>query len=824
MRERIIVASDLNESEILRSLAKRGTNTINLRVMNPGEFARTALIKCGKNLDGDLIGTDEEVSIIIDSLRDNSYFKNVSYSDAQNLQYSLQLMRMLVIDNPENEGIKNSLSKGPFEKKNAAILDVYQSYMETCENQKMLDSISVIRKAIDFCHISDSEVIVLDEYPLTPLELHLISSVTSNQYRKCNLLELYGILEKEPNMLKTYNCYGFSNEVEHALTQIYLNDKLDQTTVAVSDSRVYNQIFYDCSVKYDIPMTFEQGVRITNSNPAQLLSLYLHWMTDGHFGEDSLRQIIYSSVFNKTKFFADVPDMDSIKKSELYKAMYGLRLTNDAKINSERLLKYNGPLKKCLEYIAHEFELPTEEFIVKYAYIRKDMKMHIDFVAAKKISMDFATWRKNPCERTLEEVIESVLDSYICMEISKAGYLHISSIKGAIQSIRDNLYILGMSANMYPGTPRENYIFLDKDMQFFSTDYSNYTSEGILRNKIQNYHNLLRLATSLDSKTVISFAGIDTGSLKINNPSSLIYENPVEKVGYFDNRLSNDGAFGKAYNNNDKIVIFKESNEAEKKVDKSLEQSYSPSALNLFFDCRWAFMLKYIIGIPEPEEKSLFDIFPASDKGTLAHSLMEELANNNITKNDFLTMAGNAFDNYMVENPPIIANKLEQLREEFIDMMQNAYDMDSKREVLLKEEDIACEHETGVKIHGFPDRVEKLGDDSCVIIDYKTGQTVKHKTDDINSCLQIVIYAYLMEKSGYKVDHGEFLYINADTVVTCKYDDDIKNQLSMKLTDLKEAIEKHDFFEIKPKEEIEHCRYCKYTDICCKNKEGEAEE
>ena len=36
-------------------------------------------------------------------------------------------------------------------------------------------------------------------------------------------------------------------------------------------------------------------------------------------------------------------------------------------------------------------------------------------------------------------------------------------------------------------------------------------------------------------------------------------------------------------------------------------------------------MLKYILGIPEPEDYDPFEIISAMDTGTLAHSLMEAL-------------------------------------------------------------------------------------------------------------------------------------------------------------------------------------------------------
>lgn len=45
--ERIITVSGINGTELLRSLAAHGINTLGLRIMSPAELARTALMRSG---------------------------------------------------------------------------------------------------------------------------------------------------------------------------------------------------------------------------------------------------------------------------------------------------------------------------------------------------------------------------------------------------------------------------------------------------------------------------------------------------------------------------------------------------------------------------------------------------------------------------------------------------------------------------------------------------------------------------------------------------------------------------------------------------------
>ena len=144
----------------------------------------------------------------------------------------------------------------------------------------------------------------------------------------------------------------------------------------------------------------------------------------------------------------------------------------------------------------------------------------------------------------------------------------------------------------------------------------------------------------------------------------------------------------------------------------------------------------------------------------------------------------------------------------------------------LKEENIHCVHESGVKIHGFPDRIEKLDDGSYLVVDFKSARTIGHVQDDIDTCLQIVIYAYLVEQKGFNISGGEFRYIRSGDTVSCKYDDEMKQKLFDKLTVFKDHMKAADFpipdnayAENREKDDPDPCKYCKFAMICGKEQE-----
>ena len=205
---------------------------------------------------------------------------------------------------------------------------------------------------------------------------------------------------------------------------------------------------------------------------------------------------------------------------------------------------------------------------------------------------------------------------------------------------------------------------------------------------------------------------------------------------------------------------------------------------------------------------------------------MEYLSEHPARREDFLDLCGTVFDEYLDISVPLVRDKAFEEKEQFLEMMDTGWRMDErfKRKVAFKEEDKEALHEgSGVRIHGFPDRVEIDENGKAVIIDFKTERDLNaHIKDDIDSCLQVVIYAYIVEKTmGLQVDHCEYRMLRGNVyngLITCKYDDEIKKRLDEKLKEFRRCVETGDFGigPMSPAEEKDRCKYCKYGAICGK--------
>ncbi len=889
--EKIILAPGVSGNELSKSLAMHGVNTFNLRICGDKEMARMGLMRSGVSVTETFLNFQEENNVVAEAVelvnaeisdgdlsndQGDGYFSNPSNSDIQQIANALRRMRSFVTDEDEAAKIEECLSKGEFMDKNNALISVYKKFIEIIESRNLMDSISLIRLSIAKCHaITGAEFYVLEEFPLSPIQKKLIEVLSGGNYKRTNLFELFKTdkIDKD-NPLKINsikNCYGAANEVETILDDIYRDKALDTCTVAVTDPKAYSQLFFDYAVLYNIPITFGCGIPIINSNPAKLLQLFNYWMNGGFYGADAINDMISSDVFHKgvlKSYFAEkIESFDEDKYPVIFrrvKEILGdIRFTNNLEENKKRMAGFRNALafeedalkKACepyLEIMAEELAMNAEDFVKKYSYIRQNsetttdnMLRLLDNSALNAIYDEMKILRDSKVDQSSADMIGSVLSSSVLKSRCEQGCLYVTSIDGAVSSIRDYLYVAGLSATKYPGSPTENYLLLDTDISLFEEEedqLKDYTSDGKINAKKKKLYCLVDVACSLNNTINLSYAGLNVSELKKDNESSVIYEiyrkvkgpnatskmleADTKKVEYFEPAISLGRKVGENYNQGKKItqVDIKSRNKVINKC--SLKTSFSPTSLDMFFQCARKFKLNYILGVSVIEEEDPFEIISAAELGSLIHTIMERETIAQMEKDEFLKCSGEYFDRYIDEHQPMVKQDIDKEKAIFLDVMELAFDMDPHNKAVLKEEDIEVLHEeSGVKIHGYPDRVEEKGDGSVIIVDYKTGRKLKHVEDDINTCLQVVIYAYLMEKKGMKVSHCEYRYINLGETVKCKYDDEIKNQLTEKLKIFKKCMEENTFeipetanTEKYQKKDEYACNYCKLDKICGKDK------
>ena len=853
MKERIIIVP--SSLDLAKTLAYHHKGVFNTRIMTPVELAEESLMRSGHLLEKDFLSGKEELAYYYEIIKTVPYFRTGKLSDIKSVNSTVNTIRRLVTGD-EKQGILSRLSKGYFKEKNQALCDVYERYIAALDHENKTDAIGLIREAISNGYVFDCELLHIREYPLLPLEIELLNQLSAGRHKEISLFDLFETEEKPLRIHSYRNCYGSSNEAAFIIDDIFRNRKADRCVVACADYGTYSQIFYDLACRYDVPICFGNGLAIVNSYPGKLLQQYYEWMSIGNYGWEPFDRLIFSPYFDHELFCANIgiSDLKGSDTDGFWERVSRLRLTNDRVRNEKTISDFkrsisredinaNGRLERYapgIEAAASELALPIEKFIQKYGIARKENEFvrRFDDAAMKDIVNELLTAR-NIGIGISDDVIETILRKPTFRQPFAPGHLYLCPIEKASSVLRDSLYICGLSAASYPGTPKENPLLLDCDLE--DLDNESLTSQGIILQKRENLFHLVKLANALGNEIDLSYPGLNVSELKHYNASSLLFElyrlengpakelsdldKTIRKVAYFEPGLSVSRKIGEAYNAS-KILLYKKASSDNDTRTSFRLYRYSPSQLNTFFNCKKQYLFQNLLKIPQPEDYDPYEVIPATEQGTLAHALMEYLPEHPMSKRQFSEFSGTVFDEYMHISVPLIADKIGNVREEFVEMMENGWEMDHRfqRKVAFKEEDKEALHEaSGVMIHGYPDRVEFTPERKAVIIDFKTERDLyAHLQDDIDTCLQVVMYAYIVEKTmGCEVDHCEYRMLRFDAdkgVITCKYDDEIRKQLTEKLLEFRRCMEQGDFAieAMSKEEEKERCRYCKYGKICGK--------
>ncbi len=842
MTEKILLLPGANGTELTRMLARFQKNTLGLRIMNAAEFARFALMRSGIILEESFLPRKQEPAVIDGFVREIAYFASAGYADSEKIADALYRLRSLIPEN-EFEKIHETLPLGEFPDKNKSLLAVYDRYLAALKASKNIDTIGLLRKALAEAKPLDCPVYTLLEYPLTPLEYALLERLAPKQINSC-LTALLGVERAPLQNIDYAESYGSSNEVVAIYDYIVANNlPFDECVVAVTNPTPYGQLFYDFSQSNELPITLGCGIPILNSNPARLLKLLYDWNTTGYHGIDALNILLRSDALDQKKLFDTLGIEKAWQLDRVIKIAGQLRLNFDVTENRSKISALpqndkNATLYPCVAALSEELALGESKLIEKYALIRDGAIGRVDRSALSVICDALDAYAKFSGGSPLDQIIPEILQKSVCSENSREGALFVTGISGAMASMRKHLFVTGMSASNFPGTPRENYLLLDSDYLLFADKETAPTSINLVQQKKDALGHLLALASALDIHIHISYSGYDLAALKEENPSSVLfdifkqqhgedatlqqYKAAFRHIGYFGGQVSGDHTIGRAYIQGYDISC-QPADFSEAACAHTLNKAYSPTAIDDFFSCPRHFFLTRILGVQEAEPDDPFAVIDAKTTGKLAHSLMEELAHSPCDKDTFLQRAADAFDHFLLSRPPIHSESADREKSSFCKMMANAYGQDPQNEVLASEEKQVFRHSSGILLEGYPDRVEKTPEGEYIIADYKTGKRINHLANDIDTCLQVVIYAYIMEQKNIPISRCEYRYLRDGVTIPCRYDDSMKEKLDAKLLLIKNALTTGQF-PVAEKKAV--CTYCRLGNICCcdlQAEEGEAE-
>lgn len=867
IKQTIILTNNINESEKLKSLSLLGEKTFNTRYMSTLDLANHLLELSGITHNLLFISNDDLSAIIYKDVKNIKYFEKLSFDDVLHLVNSINELRRHIVKN-ESESIHDLLPMDVFKEKNEAIIKAYDAMMVAINSRGAIDEVGIIRFALEN----------IKAFPDINFVIYENSSVLDYSLDMALLDKAHGSVVKptkicDPNTplhIDSYlKAFGQTNEIESVISYIYKNKiPFDQCVIASAETNDYSNVLRNYADVLKFPLTIGTGTILIETNPGKLFSMINDWI-DSHYHSDYLKVMINDLSFNvdKLKEHLMIPDsFDDINKQLEYpeqisfdsivKTVGDLRMSFDASFNNKKLENYKNLLNEYndkqynkentdrrlaeIPYVERFVETLNEgmiNFIKEYSKITDEPK---DLNAILKIAKALVF---EGFGIPYNELKKTIFNQKVGRQSSEVGKLYFTSISNASSALRPYLFIVGLSSNNFPGSSKEDSFLLDRDFEAFGV--SNYSNKDIESNK-NSFFNLIKEAKKHDVHIHLSYAYYNSQTLKEQNASSVVFEtyklengdkktikdledefgksSKYRVVEYFDNHLLPVDQIGNAINENKKIKFEKlemDPTEQQVELDFMLNKAkgFSASAVTQYAKCPYLFYLAQVLRIPQPEEIDIYQIIPPNDLGTMAHYLLENL-DKTVIKNpeEFGKVASKAFDDYLIMHQADNMTLANKAKDEFVDMMKTAYVMEGNDKTLFREEDITCVHPSGIRIHGFPDKVVENPDGTVTIIDYKTGRAISHDASDIPSMIQCTIYSFIVEERKKRHVSGfEYWYLRHNTRIFSGDDGktmtDHYNNLNTVLNNLFNSLKSGTFTP-----NHSNCDNCYYKDVCPRKK------
>ncbi|MEE1226125.1 MAG: PD-(D/E)XK nuclease family protein [Bacteroidales bacterium] len=275
-----------------------------------------------------------------------------------------------------------------------------------------------------------------------------------------------------------------------------------------------------------------------------------------------------------------------------------------------------------------------------------------------------------------------------------------------------------------------------------------------------------------------------------------------------------------------------------KKTEEDLEnlksKSFSASMINTYLDCGRKFFFKYIKNLEKIEESDISYLA----FGNLFHKSAEFfVASDYKAPTDECINKG--FQQLKEEEKSIITQSAKDTCTKYLQSLEKYYKSDNtflKAEEKIKEVKVHLKDLT-VELYGIIDRIDKTPNNNYVVIDYKTSKSRKEFDNKIENlfnsnlkekrntyALQILFYAYLLQRKGYNVTDTQLIYphlLQKDSSCTVsEYNNAIHNEYEEHLKACLEEI----FDKEQEWNSTKNCKYCDYTEICSNFEDSNEEE
>ncbi|WP_407269787.1 PD-(D/E)XK nuclease family protein [Radiobacillus sp. PE A8.2] len=575
----LIVDSYATGNKIITAFIRAGHHAINLKTKTVKQLA-TDLVEQftseTKHYLDDAVGS-HFVYTVLKQLADQhllTYFRGmeVTPSFSNSLHRTITQLRLAGY-------ASHSLNKQAFisPEKAADFEWIMADYEALMAANQFVDDAALIKQAITLAPTQDNTVYMLQSnLPLTKLEHKLLEQLLPDDTIKLGLPNILGIPSPNYHDLRAISwseptpfsyLYQLNEarqkpdlflstskteevEIKHIFEQIKQSQAyLDESVIFYTKAEPYVTIAFQLMEKYQIPITFADGLPISFSRPGKLVKGLITWMKD-KYSVSTFITLMNEGLFDfpegapsKTKISSILRDTKIGWDQARYHTQLQLRLEalnqKIAGATSDEQLEYYqkqlGDVTWLYEWFVKLFKhLPVVEAEMNYRGLLKGIeKLLKDYSLAVSALDEIA--KAEMLERieiilpyaeaslTSYDAFEKVTDLLLSLRINrsgpKPGHLHLSSYKQGLYGSWSHVFIVGLDNRSFPGTPSENPLLLDEERKQLSSFLPLLQETGK-----ENVYTMLQILTLTNGQVSFSYCNFDINDNRTVSPSHLFLQ------------------------------------------------------------------------------------------------------------------------------------------------------------------------------------------------------------------------------------------------------------------------------------------------------------
>jgi len=658
--------------------------------------------------------------------------------------------------------------------------NIYSSYTKLLDENNYIDS-SILPSdyKINFDYLKEYESI----------EIHYEGYFSSFEFKSILEASNYTniVINLCINKFNQKNIKMFKNiDIELEINNIY---KIDLTNKAILNKNSYENnlekhIIYPVKqritqisfIKYAIVNMIKSGIDASDIIivlPDEQFSSYLKLFDNEQYFNFAMGNDIYtSSTYKKANAIAQYFNNDEPKYKENIKFLnIDEKYLNDIKVKWNKVLEKNT-FFELIEYILED-EL-SNDIIEKI----EDIKLSLNNLF---FSNDILIQMKD--ELKLKDAYKIFISklSKITIDDTRSGKITVLGILETRDINYDGVIVIDFNDNKIPKRSIKD--------KFLSSNVKEHTNLPSLKDRedLQKYY-YKRL---FDSAKQISISYLDDDSNTISRFSNELFEKQnIKKVDFSSILQTNVNI-----NLFDKNIILD--------IDLS-KQTWSATSLKMYLECKRKYYYNYILKIKEHN----ISLKPKGyEVGLIIHDILEQMYKSSNLSYEYLC---NELSKYQNKNP-YLTMQLEVWKKKLKKFVNNEKIRFSKQNIQIYslEKSFNIKY-NGIDIKGAIDRIDKLEDNTYVILDYKTSSSLKidtNKTYENSKDFQLEFY-YLALRD-ISVSSVAYYDLNDASIK----EEVVLEEKIKRLDDIFKSLKttKVDFIKCEDKKA---CTFCIYKTIC----------